>query len=158
MSTNERFKIARNARGMTQGELAQAVGVSDKAPTTWERENSPVIPRPQTLMQVANCLGVPVDYFTDESVDINLPFQLRNSMGWVTRAKEGQIGESVHEYRVVPKSQKEMEQDILSELMKIRDRTELLARKVDNSNKEEVEKMSEELRKIKEILTDLLFL
>lgn len=55
-----RIREARNARGMTQDDLAAAVGVSDKAISSWETARS--LPAAYYLRDICAALGVSADW------------------------------------------------------------------------------------------------
>lgn len=56
---SQRLAAALSARGMAQGTLATACGVSAQAVSSWVRGQ---MPRPAKLVQIAQTLGVSVDY------------------------------------------------------------------------------------------------
>ena len=55
----EQLASARTDRGMTQGELAEKLGVTQRVITYWERE--PVALKPEQLSALADALGVTTD-------------------------------------------------------------------------------------------------
>ena len=55
----ERLHAAREARGLSQAQVAEQLGMSQNAYAYWERK--PVALRPDQLEQLAKILGVPVD-------------------------------------------------------------------------------------------------
>lgn len=56
MKVSQRIKVARTARGMTQSDLAKAVGVSEHTAFNWERGVHR--PRPRYIKRLAEVLGV----------------------------------------------------------------------------------------------------
>ncbi len=58
-SLGERIAIARLALGLTQKELAQKIGVTQRVVTYWERESVSI--RPEQLNALADALGVSAD-------------------------------------------------------------------------------------------------
>ncbi len=56
----ERLRELRKAKKVSQGKLAQAVGVSQQAVGKWETERS--TPDPATVAQIASYFGVSADY------------------------------------------------------------------------------------------------
>jgi transcriptional regulator with XRE-family HTH domain len=56
----ERLVAAREEAGVSQRELADKLGVTQRALSWWERE--PVALRPEQIAQVATVLGVSTDY------------------------------------------------------------------------------------------------
>lgn len=57
----KRIRIAREARGMSQGELSRALGVAQKDISNYERSDR--VPRLGRLETIAEILGVDVGYF-----------------------------------------------------------------------------------------------
>ena len=55
----ERLHAAREARGLSQAQVAEQLGMSQNAYACWERK--PVALRPDQVEQLAKVLGVPVD-------------------------------------------------------------------------------------------------
>lgn len=58
MMLGKRIKASRKAKGWTQSELAQRLGVKDKTIADWESEKSE--PRASRLANLAGVLGVPL--------------------------------------------------------------------------------------------------
>lgn len=59
----EKIKSARIKRGLSQKQLGQMLGISDRAVSKWE--NSLCAPSAQNLLSLAAVLGVSADYFRD---------------------------------------------------------------------------------------------
>lgn len=66
---------ARKNCGMTQAELAERIGYSDKAVSKWERSES--IPDVLTLVEMARVFGVTVDALVGEKAPVVQPGQPR---------------------------------------------------------------------------------
>lgn len=66
---------ARKSCGMTQAELAERIGYSDKAVSKWERSES--IPDVLTLVEMAQVFGVTVDALVGEKEPVVQPGQPR---------------------------------------------------------------------------------
>ena len=66
----ERLKAVRKAKGITQRELAQLIGVSEGAVKTWEQETSE--PTAGALVSIAVALGVSIDYIVGRDVPMDL--------------------------------------------------------------------------------------
>lgn len=64
MDFAQRVRTYRKAKNMTQQELADALGVSNKTVSRWEAEGS--YPDPPTLLRLARALGVTVDDLLDD--------------------------------------------------------------------------------------------
>lgn len=61
MTTSERIRNARKAKGMTQKELGNAIGKSSQVISNWERGYTLGITR-DDIVQLANVLNVSTDY------------------------------------------------------------------------------------------------
>ena len=57
---NERIKELREARGITQVELAKALFVSKQSVSNWENDN--ILPSVDMLVKIADYFGVSTDY------------------------------------------------------------------------------------------------
>ncbi len=66
MTFAEKVKSAREARNMTQQELADQIDVSRRAIYTYE--NGTAFPRTSTMRKLAACLEVSIEYLSDENV------------------------------------------------------------------------------------------
>lgn len=60
MDLKDNLKILREKRGITQQELADGIGISNKAVSTWE--NGSKVPRQPKLEKLADYFNVSVDY------------------------------------------------------------------------------------------------
>ena len=65
MEFSEKIKKARDVAGLTQEELADAIGVSRRTVASYESQG--VVPRKSTLAKLASALKVSVKYLSDES-------------------------------------------------------------------------------------------
>lgn len=65
MSFTDKVKDARAARDLTQPQLAEMVGVSDRSILAYERGEKK--PRQGTMLKLARALGVSVKFLTDDS-------------------------------------------------------------------------------------------
>lgn len=65
MNTAEKIRQLRESRGLLQSELAEIVGVSDKAVSSWE--NGTRIPRMGPIEKLAAYFQVPKSYFFDDT-------------------------------------------------------------------------------------------
>lgn len=63
----KRIRQAREEAHLSQEELAQAVGVSDKSISAYEKSRS--IPPVNKLKKIAESTHHPLNYFTDENID-----------------------------------------------------------------------------------------
>lgn len=59
------FKRARESCGLTQADVAKAVGVSKTTVSFWEREDKPDKPRPKRIPAIAEVLHCDVTYISD---------------------------------------------------------------------------------------------
>ncbi|MFK0296632.1 helix-turn-helix transcriptional regulator [Streptomyces sp. NPDC090442] len=78
----ERLRHLRRKRGLTQGQLAVALGCSRAAVSTWETTGR--LPRPHRLQLLANVLGVPVVQLIEGSEAPSL-LSLRLSAGMLAK-------------------------------------------------------------------------
>ena len=67
MSLGENIKQARNAKNMTQAQLAEALRVSPQAVSKWE--TSETYPDGSILVPLANLLGVSLDTLFDNKME-----------------------------------------------------------------------------------------
>lgn len=67
MSLGENIKQARNAKNMTQAQLAEALSVSPQAVSKWE--TSETYPDGSMLVPLANLLGVSLDTLFDNKME-----------------------------------------------------------------------------------------
>ena len=63
----EKLREARKAKELNQTELAQAVGLTQRSLTAYERGH--VIPRPNVIRKLADALDVTVEYLTNDNTD-----------------------------------------------------------------------------------------
>jgi|DEB0MinimDraft_10_1074344.scaffolds.fasta_scaffold02881_5 transcriptional regulator with XRE-family HTH domain len=70
----ERLKNARKGLGLSQSQLAVAVGVTPPAVTHWEKGTNE--PAPKKLLEIAARLNINKNYLTGESDDPSLPSPL----------------------------------------------------------------------------------
>ena len=61
---NERIKELRTARGMSQVELAEKLGISKQSVSNWENDN--IQPSIQMLVKIARTFSVSTDYLLGE--------------------------------------------------------------------------------------------
>jgi transcriptional regulator with XRE-family HTH domain len=94
----ERLHAAREARGLSQAQVAERLGMSQNAYACWERK--PVALRPDQVEQLAEILGVPVD-------------ALFNGNGGPDR-KGGPIGKAHRVFDEVSRLPRKRQQRILS--------------------------------------------
>lgn len=78
----ERLRHLRRKRGMTQSQLATALGCSRAAVSTWETTGR--LPRPDRLQLLANVLGVPVAELVDDGDALSL-VSLRLAAGMLAK-------------------------------------------------------------------------
>ncbi|OAT83724.1 helix-turn-helix domain-containing protein [Desulfotomaculum copahuensis] len=64
MTLGDRIRAARKAKGLTQNQLAEALGLKDNAVSRYEKDTRR--PDPDMLMKIACALDVPVGYLLDE--------------------------------------------------------------------------------------------
>ena len=64
MTIGEKIKLLREKHGMTQLELARAVGVSDKAVSTWENDIN--VPRMGVIQKIASYFNVSKAYLVED--------------------------------------------------------------------------------------------
>ena len=69
MAFKDRLIRARRNAGLTQAQIAERLGVSDKAVSGWERGMSP--PRFQRLSALANILGTTTGYLMDDEAGLS---------------------------------------------------------------------------------------
>ena len=69
MAFKDRLIRARRTAGLTQAQIAQRLGVSDKAVSGWERGMSP--PRSHRLSALANILGTTTSYLMDDEAGLS---------------------------------------------------------------------------------------
>lgn len=74
MNIGKNIKLLREQAGMTQNELARALGVSDKAVSSWE--NGTRIPRMGVIEKIANMFGVQKSDLLEDDIVI-LPRNLK---------------------------------------------------------------------------------
>ncbi len=69
---NDRIKELRQARHMTQVELAKALGLTKQCVSNWENDN--VAPSVEMLVKIADYFCVSTDYLLgrDESLNLNV--------------------------------------------------------------------------------------
>lgn len=69
---NDRIKELRQARHMTQVELAKALGLTKQCMSNWENDN--VAPSVEMLVKIADYFCVSTDYLLgrDESLNLNV--------------------------------------------------------------------------------------
>lgn len=69
---NDRIKELRQARHMTQAELAKALGLTKQCVSNWENDN--VAPSVEMLVKIADYFCVSTDYLLgrDESLNLNV--------------------------------------------------------------------------------------
>ena len=70
--SNDRIKELRQARHMTQAELAKALGLTKQCVSNWENDN--VAPSVEMLVKIADYFCVSTDYLLgrDESLNLNV--------------------------------------------------------------------------------------
>lgn len=70
---NENIKKWRTARGLSQVELAQKLGVSKQSVSNWENDN--IQPSIDMLVKIARCLNTGTDFLlglqTEQSIDVS---------------------------------------------------------------------------------------
>ena len=71
MKFNEKIVVLRKIKGITQDELASAVGVSRQAVYKWECGQS--YPEVAKLLELKLLFGISIDDLLDESFEIALP-------------------------------------------------------------------------------------
>src|SRR5689334_14651614 len=64
-SLGEKIKRQREARNLTQRELARLLGITPAAVCQWERKG--IVPRAKTLAKVAHALGISQSTFSEDS-------------------------------------------------------------------------------------------
>jgi len=92
------LELRKNA-GLTQAELAEAIGVPQRTIATWEWSSSP--PRAAALPQLAKALGVPLE-------GLLVPQQARTAVARTIADRPGPVGEvqrAFEEVRRLPRSQ-----------------------------------------------------
>mgnify|MGYP000156819479 CR=1 FL=1 len=78
LKLNERIILLRKEKGITQEELAQALGVTNQAVSKWE--SAQCCPDIQLLPNIATFFDVSIDWlmgYRDTEISDNLPLQLR---------------------------------------------------------------------------------
>lgn len=93
MTFGEKVKKARINAGMSQTELGEKIGVSCRAITAYERENTK--PRPSKLLKLAEELKVSTYYLSDDNCDNPLEGIARDPYINEARARYG--SSAVHE-------------------------------------------------------------
>lgn len=68
MSFYEKLENLCKNRGITVTSLANELGYSSSAGTTWKKSKG--LPRNSTIKKIADYFGIPISYFSDESVDV----------------------------------------------------------------------------------------
>lgn len=63
-SFSDRVKVLRKAKGMTQRQMADALGVTERSYQRYEAENNP---NHETLIKLADYFNVSLDYLTGRS-------------------------------------------------------------------------------------------
>ena len=71
MKFNEKIVRLRKIKGITQDELASAVGVSRQAVYKWECGQS--YPEVQKLLEIKALFGISIDDLLDESYEVAMP-------------------------------------------------------------------------------------
>ena len=69
MAFKDRLIRARRNAGLTQAQIAERLGVSDKAVSGWERGMSP--PRSHRLSALANILGTTTGHLMDDEAGLS---------------------------------------------------------------------------------------
>ena len=64
---SEKLTAVRKEKGIKQGDLADAVGLSQRSLTSYERGHA--IPRKSTIRKLAAALDVTVEYLTNDEID-----------------------------------------------------------------------------------------
>lgn len=64
MDFSEKIKILRKRNGLSQAQLGELLGVTNRAVSKWETGQS--LPSAETLMALASALGTPLDFFSSE--------------------------------------------------------------------------------------------
>ncbi len=70
-SLAQRIQALRRARGMSQEELAEQIGVSRQAVSKWEAEQS--TPEPEKLILLSGCFGVTTDFLLKGTEPVPCP-------------------------------------------------------------------------------------
>lgn len=71
----ERIGVAREAKHLSQSDLAQAMGVTAQAVSQWEKQVGGTIPRPSKLKQLAEVLGVSQQWLLGDDEENSLKVQ-----------------------------------------------------------------------------------
>ncbi len=75
MTFNEKLAILRKNKGLTQDELAKAIGVSRQAVYKWESGSSyPEVPK---LLEIKALFGISLDDLFDDSYEVEAPAKKR---------------------------------------------------------------------------------
>lgn len=69
-SFSKRFKHLREAKGWTQDEIAEKLGVSRSAIAGYESESKSRTPRKETLRNIADMFGVTIDYLLGGNMEL----------------------------------------------------------------------------------------
>lgn len=93
MKFNEKIVRLRKIRGITQDELASAVGVSRQAVYKWECGQS--YPEASKLVELKALFGISIDDLLDESYEIAMPEKKKRKK--ISRAKAEKIMREVEE-------------------------------------------------------------
>ncbi|WP_304458972.1 helix-turn-helix domain-containing protein [Alicyclobacillus sendaiensis] len=93
MTLGQRIRQTRIRRGLTQSQIAMALGVTEANISNYERDKS--IPPSERLQKLAEVLGVSVDYLLGRtndphgySQDAGEDEQLRDAVEFITRARD----------------------------------------------------------------------
>ena len=86
----EKIRAARKKIGMKQGELADAIGVTQRSLTNYERGCA--IPRQSTLRKLSSVLGVTVEYLTNDDIDDPDAYRATEEQIEIARSKFGSKG------------------------------------------------------------------
>ena len=90
MTFSDKIKRSREIAGLTQEELAEAVGVSRRTVASYESEN--VIPRRATIAKLASALKVSFKYLSEESCEDPLADIEKDDYVMEARALYGEKG------------------------------------------------------------------
>lgn len=112
MKFNEKIVRLRKIRGITQDELASAVGVSRQAVYKWECGQS--YPEASKLVELKALFGISIDDLLDDSYEIAMPEKKKRKR--ISRAKAEKIMREVEESL---KSESEPEEEVAPTVVEV---------------------------------------
>lgn len=92
----QRIRAAREEAGLTQEDVARAIGVTAQTPSRWERDTS--VPRVRQLRALAGLFEKPADHFQEAAVASPDSFTLQDLARVFADALQGQKRENAATY------------------------------------------------------------